>query len=309
MPKSSKETKTSKEATRKSAQRPKVPRAIQARFDQAALDYLKLLQDPCSGPLVHPVMPGAGGGQIARFESFLTLGDGTNDTAFAVHWTPNAMGIVSGNTACATVLQATTRPSSVVATPSVMSDYSTYTPGYNWLRSNASAVRCIAACMQIYTNASEMNRSGFISTGVTTNSLIVSTDQTSPIAIRPNLPVMVRAPESVMETLWSPTPFDANFIDPVVAAASPIGGCGAITACGTGLAVGTGVTIKLTAVYEYQPSQNTGMAATVKKSVETNNTFNDVMRFLERNSMWWFRAGKVVSMLAPGAGAAMRLMG
>lgn len=65
----------------------------QPGLDKAASDYARLLVDPETAPLVHPIFAGGEGGYLFRAEStFSALGTGAANTGGVFHWTPNAIG-------------------------------------------------------------------------------------------------------------------------------------------------------------------------------------------------------------------------
>jgi hypothetical protein len=68
-----KRTKNKKRVARK-APVPKGIVAYRQMLDKMALDYARLLLDPCNAPLSFPVYGGADGSYLVRCESFVSIG-------------------------------------------------------------------------------------------------------------------------------------------------------------------------------------------------------------------------------------------
>jgi hypothetical protein len=155
----------SKPKSKKSGQpkRPvsRVARTLRPALDAEALCWARLLNDPCSAPLCHPVYAGADGGIVTRFETYYDVGTGATDTAGIYSFTPNAIGVQGGlGTSVSFFNAANAGAVTALANPTSSSQ-----PGYDFLVANATAVRCVAACIQVFYNGTEANRSGVVAYG------------------------------------------------------------------------------------------------------------------------------------------------
>lgn len=240
-----------------------------SRLDQAAIDHINLLADPCNGKLVYGAYPNAGGGVLQRVRAVLSVGTAAGETAGVFHWIPGVNYVYINGAATPTTS----------FTPSSSQPF----PGFAYSdgESSATAFRCVAACARVITNASEMNRAGICYAGNTAADYFgysVGATATTTIASS-GLPVSARIPSGAIETLWVPMLNDQGYYTAKTGAGAAISidnGWGAITYGFTGMPAGTGVTIELTAVYEIEYKAN-GTIQSIQKP-PSRNAWQDIIR-------------------------------
>jgi len=257
-----------KKATIKSVVRAVVPRRI---LDHAALAYAKLLSDPCSAPLAHPIYAGSEGGILVKAESVFTFCNAASDQYGLLHWTPGAIG--SNNTELLSYF-GSTNTGAVVA--------SALTPGKVFLAANATGVRCVAACMQVTYLGTELNRAGSISMGRTQGSLVdVATTNVS--NVESALEHFSRTSDETVELRWVPANMDQSFTDPTVSTPTQERDRkSAITFVNQNQVGGTGFRIRLVAIYEYQPLAGTGITTPSSARATSSFSLDDVLNYVQR---------------------------
>jgi hypothetical protein len=285
-----------KGAKRKSA----VPRRVKAQFDEAAASYAKLLLNPCDAPLVHPVGAPTGGILIRCQSAFSIVGVGA--ACGVVHWTPGAIGsnnaellfsnVADGNTATAFATNAST-------------------PGKNFLATNASDCRCVAACMRVYYDGAESTRAGRIAYGQTVGGFIIAgTTVATPQQIVPGLEYMERTPQTAVEVKWRPNEYDLMLSDPQTATASiEKDRRSSLTLVALNQPVGSYLPVIFTAVYEYTPQVNTGITTSLRPSTASRFSFQQVVEAIDSmmSKPWVSSAGASLLYNLPTVFNSMRL--
>lgn len=242
-------------------------------LDKAGLDYAKLLLDPCGAKLSHPVYTGAEGGYLIRAESFSRNFVSAGTTAGVLHWTP---GAISSND---TELLYTDAPNSGAAVAAATVAAS---PGKSFLQ-NASVCRCIAACLKIGFTGTEATRSGRIHYGRTSATLVNPLDNITVDGLAGALPYYSRTPVSEIEVLWLPSDGDQLFHDPNEAISDETRRrLSSITVAASDLPSGVGLTFRMTAIYEWQPVYNTGVAVPANSRAQSNSTLDQVINVVQR---------------------------
>ncbi len=251
-------------------------------LDSAALDYARLLIDPCNGKLVHPIYPGADAGFLFRAESFGTIATGASITAGTLHWTPGYVNS-SGTEVLAT--QNLDGGAAVAAGP-----LTSLSPGRTFLLNNAKAVRCIAACLKITFPGSESARSGRVHYGITSAGIIDNTNSIVPDGVAQSLQNYTRTPPETIELVWRPTIADTEFNDPTEAASAVIRDRkSALTVAFAGLPASVGMTFHFTALYEWTPAVNIGVAHNSSGKAESRNSLDDVLDAVKRTGFSYVR--------------------
>jgi len=264
--------------TRSNFKQPKLDKArrrmiarIRAGIDDAAEKHIRLLLNPCSGPLTVPAYPVPGGGTLVRYRSVVDIGTGTGETGFLVHVVPGANQIYANGAATGGTLFT---PNATVMFNALASAPSTAAP-INY--------RCVAFCLKFVPYSSEMNRSGVIYAGHT-DARFLRTRGTNNMSIdtaKGSLPFMSRSPDKSFELLWVPNEIDGNFvfIDSNLGGDTSGGGIShaAITLAATGLKAAEGGLIELTGVYEVDGGPNTGFVTT-KTPPPSSTPFVEVLR-------------------------------
>lgn len=250
-------------------------------LDQNARAWARLVADPCYAPLTHPIYPGSDGGLLARFESEQTFGAGAGETGFIVGFVP---GLPGGSIyANATALASDT-------TNTLFNNTSIAGPGQTFLSTSASAVRCVAACMQISWPGSELDRQGYITLGQCSGGLLSQglSVVTNTAALRPLCHLRARVPDTFLEVKWRPTLGDAEWHDPSLAGTvGDINKKGAIFATVSNLKALIGARVRFIVTYEWQPKTNQGVATAFDSHIPSKNSLDDVINALDKNGPGW----------------------
>lgn len=273
-------------------------------LDAHAAAYARLLSDPCNAPLVHGVGVSSGDAMLIRLESDAIYFDGAGITAGSIIWTPGAK-----------VALGTSRTSDAVTTPSFVQ----ITNGIagEFLNSQATSYRCLAACMQVFWPGTELNRQGFIGLGLVPSSLQTQMAPTtlgggagvaSIGQLRVTSQMVARMPQNRYEIMWKPGPGDDNDFDYASYNQNPAStpalmqNRNSILMTATGLPAAVGVRVRTVAVYEYTPVATAGLVNTVQ-TTRSANTTQDVVRELDQKlgDNWFLRGIRYIGM---GVGAA-----
>lgn len=234
--------------------------------------------DPCAAPLCHPVYPGGDSGFLFRAESIQTFAATAGDNAGFVHWSPGYVNLTS------TEIIAGRGSGSNTALTGAVNGAS---PGRTFLGNNATAARCIAACMKITFPGSESTRSGRIHYGHTQAGLIDSGSIVTVDEMAPNLQHFGRTPPDTIELVWRPGIADTEFNDPTATASATIRDRKtALTVAWAGLPDSVGITIHFTAVYEWLPKVGQGLSANVSGKNSSTNTMDEVIDEINRQFAW-----------------------
>lgn len=246
-------------------------------LDAGAIAHIKLMADPCQGRLVPAAYPSPGGGAVVRLRQVITVGTNTGETAGIFHWVPGYNEYIANGGA--------TPGSSFTPVPiSAIPGLSTLSGSGN----SAVSFRCIAACARLGTNASEMNRSGFVYAGQTNADYYgPNAGSTTNVSLSiGGLPVMARMPAKHLEVLWAPMNGDQDYFVDGNTSGFNIGqgnSNAAITIGFTGSPAGVGVQIELIGVYEVNYNSTSGFVTSMPSPVTTSpwskvlNTFYQVI--------------------------------
>jgi hypothetical protein len=267
------------------------PRLTKQVLDRAALQYAKLLDDPCNADLVPGVGFGFGGGIITRFASDNVGFSRTGETAGWLVWIPGASSYIFNST--------------IATTDTVSSPGSSLTPspGNALLLTGATAYRCLSACLQISYPGSELTRAGVVSVGYSSGSNLIDLlpvanggngFSSTTVGIRNACFHSERTPSSYVEIKWKPSQGDLTF-QPVSNRTDNVAGAvadqTAIIAGFSGLPAATGIRTRFVAVYEWIPGDNQdGIVATSGPSVGSRNTINEVMAYLDSLGNWFIKS-------------------
>lgn len=284
---------TAKQKKKQLGQQRQIVRVPRVRLmSRAALEYAKLLSNPCTGPLVHA--PGSSeGGQVVRFESDFLLGNGATETAGALLWTPGGQnegasntGFVNGFAANDTALITYTNNNAA--------------PGKVFLQNNASSYRCIAACLQVYWPGSELNRQGIIGAAQATYGLLSTASNSNASGLRSLCPVVERMPTDHLEIRWAPNFADGLFTNPASTTSVEDGHAG-ILLTWAGIPVSTGVRIRMVAVFEWRPKVQ-GLVLSSNTAHSSAEGVQEVRHMLDaRDANWWNRSGQAAYNFLSGA--------
>jgi hypothetical protein len=295
MVKANKNTKTKKTKTSKRSRAiSRVPRSI---LDGPAIEYAKLLSDPCSGPLVPGPFGDGTGGIISRFEVDQVIDNGATSIGSFIGFVPSALTFYTAPSAIASDI--------AIFSPFTPGDRNSG-PGYNFVLSNAGTYRVLSACLQLYYPGTELNRSGITGVGqaivgsLLTNPLSLSTTRTLANFVE-------RVPVDMIEFTWRPSLFDLEWTSSPYADPETSGNFArrsAVFASTSGLPLAVGMRVRMVAVVEWMPISGTGQPSIVTAK-NSNNTYTEVLNYLDSMGDWAYKGalhvGKTAASLYRGA--------
>lgn len=265
-------------------------------LDAGATAWAKLLADPCNAPLAHSIFPGTAGAQIARFESDTLVFNSATDVGGLVAFVPGTATVLVNTVGVTGDTSGTTLSQNIAMMP-----------GYSFLSANAASVRCVGACMQIMYAGTELNRQGVIGTGVGSATWLIRNIATadgggnvgtSTSQVRQLCQNTCRTPTDMCEVIWRPGTGDGRFSEQIFREdinafefrTASMADKNAIWASIAGIPVSTGVRVRIVAVYEYTPANNTSMVSSVETPI-SRNSVNDVLIALDNMLPNWFFDG------------------
>lgn len=257
-----------------------VPRAF---LDLDAQCYARLLEDPCTAPLCHPVYNGADGGVVSRFETDFVVFSSSTDTCGALLWIPGAIGNNAGNAPSIITIESSATGTAVTS----VNPPNTYNPGFTFLNASAAGVRVVSACMQVYWPGSEGNRSGYITYGNANGSALIVGSSYSADGVSQIFPNSERMPMDYVEIKLRPQDGDQNWTPPFNnTPVSELYKKGAVGFVIKGIPTSTGVRVRLVAVYEWQPNSGQGIVIPDNARNHSSNTLDQVINFLDATGNW-----------------------
>jgi hypothetical protein len=274
---------------RRARPRASIPRSLTTQLDTYAKNYLRLLADPCNGPLVTAPFGDGQGGIVARFEQDIVLNNDATSVGSYIVFVPS---ICAYYTSAAAITSDTTLYASGATGAG---------PGYSQLLSGAgaSSFRTIAACLQVYYPGSEQSRSGISAIGQLNQGAVTGTNSTSTIRVLSEY--VERTPGAMIELKWTPNNYDMEW----GSTTAPDGGSGpllnrrsALVSSTFGIPVVTGMRYRMVSVIEYLPSSGNGMVAAPTDRTISRNTFSDVLRVLEGAGNWAYTGAMSVGRAA-----------
>lgn len=300
----SKAKKQNKVARPRQSSTPRVPRPLAMKFNDAGRRYANLLADPCNGDLVPGPFGDGSGGMVGRFEREFLIVGGAGSTACAFAYSPRA------NNFCFATGTSITDTSTITWTNN--SDASV-PPGLQFMQANASSVRPLACCMQVYWTGSELNRQGVVSLARMPAEVVDDTTLTV-ARLRSASQYSERTPDTYSEIIWRPQEQDQYFtsIHPTVVS-SPGGGSQNTVLVMTGayLPVDTPLRIRVVVVFEWIPDPLSGFKVTTGRMPTPPTRLGDVLAFLDRTGDWMAgtanSAARAISKVGAGVGGLMSL--
>lgn len=310
-------------ANMNSSYRKNAAKAVQLRLDAGAAAYARLLMDPCSAPLIHPVYAGSDAGYLGRFETdFLMSSIYTTSPQGAMVFSPGC--ISPTGSAAGTEVTAATGMNAISAlgptattglTDTSMAAWNTrdpaLQPGSTFFAFGSEAVRCVAACLQVHYVGTELDRAGTISLGRCNAGSVVNTTTASVSRIRSLSPYVDRTPESHYEIKWCPADGDQLFTDPsLITGERQAERKNGLMLSYSGIDPSK-LRVRLVAVYEWVPESGNGLVTTMESRNRSNNSLDHVLNAVDRTGRWWLKNGHHVTNTVGALykGAAMLLGG
>lgn len=282
---------------------PKIKRGVTPNFGQAAAAYARLLADPCNGDLVPGPFGDGTGGMVARFEQEYLIQAGVGSTALAWLFSParaNWAATTTGTIGDSTVITMTnnTAPSQ--------------SPGFNFFASNASQIRPLSCCAQVYWTGSELNRQGIVSLG-RVPAEVVNDSNVTVSQLRSMSQYVERTPAGMSEIVWRPTEWDQMFTEPAATTPNTLAEsrATALLITGSGLPADQPLRIRVVVVYEWVPDPLSGFRTTTSKIAEQPVRLADVLARLDAAGDWMTgharMAGRAISSVTAGVGSILSL--
>lgn len=251
-------------------QRPRQKAIVVSRsktLDNGAMEYRRMLLDPCGAPMHGPSYTGVGTGTYVRLRSTTVIG--ASDVA----------GIVCYQLGTATTWAfGSTNPGTAVSFSAATQAF----PGAVISAENCE-FRCLAGCVRIRYTGSEGNRSGLIGT-LTGPALGRPSQGLSPPGAASTAlsatPMVNRTGEVIHEVKFVPMTGDELFTPP--GTVNPRFDANVITIVYSGVPPGS-LQFEITAIYEYDPS-----AGQLKNCLPpaTTNTTNQILASLGPVTNW-----------------------
>lgn len=261
---------------------PRRPRNTVAEdsLDDAALQTMKMYQDPCGASLVPTVYPGDRG-YVNRFTSSFNGGTGTGETASIVIFKPGVNVMYNGAGATG-------------ATAVTVNFADTQAPGAAFLNANATKCRCTGACLQVRPNAAPTDGTGQIYFGVIPASSVLEASTPNANELISLLSNTVTVSQALMEPLevkWSPGAFDDRYCPTTGVTGDDDSDRNVIVIVSVGLKAASGLNFRATGIYEWAPSRT---IATIDSTAISPSRcdFGCILRNLKRKDPeWWWQLG------------------
>jgi hypothetical protein len=250
-------------------------------LDAPAAAAANMFYDPCGSTLVPTVYPGDSG-YVNRFTSAFTTGNSTGEVNGIVIFKPGNNLMFNGSPTT----------SAVTFTVSLAD---TQAPGAGFFNTNATKVRCAGACLVVRPLATPTNATGVLYYGVVPASVVANGSTPSLDQLIQLLPQSVSVAQALMNPLeikWSPGTFDDRY--------SPISGItgdddtdrNVIVVAAVGMAAASGFNTRATAIYEWAPQANLGVAIDSTQVAPSRCTPACILRNLKRKDPeWWWSLG------------------
>jgi len=253
-----------------------IPRGL----DPAAVAHAQMLNDPCGADLKPTVYPGDRG-YLNRFVRNATLGTAVSETSFIYIVKPgNALGHQTGN--------ASSSGSITIAFGN--GNF----PGDSFFSTNAAKQRCAAFCTSIRPNAAPNTATGTIHFGIMPAAAVVNGSVKTADQLIQYTTESVSAAQALMAPLdikWVPGSFDDRYCPQGVT--DDDSDRNVLIVVGVGFPAASGVQIRETAIVEWSPKTNLGVALDSTSVKESDCDKDCVIKYLNsRDKDWWWSLGK-----------------
>jgi hypothetical protein len=158
--------------------------------------------------------------------------------------------------------------------------------------------------MQITYLGTESARSGVINYGAANGTTFTQGDAVSAATLSNVLEKFTRTPVGTVDVKWRPSNFDQVFKDTTATpSATDLAKNSALGVVFSGLQATAGLRLRLVAVYEYQPANNTGMVNTASSRNTSNASLDHVINYLDAAGDWMYSAANSAGRVIRGAQA------
>lgn len=262
----------------------RVPRPV---LDGPAIEYAKLLANPCTGPLVPGPFGDGTGGIISRFEIDQVIDTGATSVGSFVGFVPSSLAFYTAATA-------------ITGDGVAFSPYQVGTknagPGSAFCVANSGSYRVLSACLQLYYPGTELSRAGITGIGQANVGSLSSAAIT--LATTRTLSNFVeRVPVDKVELVWRPNLWDLEWTNLATIDAetsSNFNRRSTLFASTFGIPVSTGMRVRMVSVVEWIPSAATGQPSNIIVK-NSNNTYTEVLNWLDSLGEWAYKGAMQVS--------------
>lgn len=256
---------------------------LQAREEEE--NYMRTLMDPCGAPLQHGPYAGSRG-FISRFTNYYQLTLGAGQTAGYVALCPGSGVSTSGTYANAAA------GFSFLAAP-------TYVPGTAFLSTNANSVRCLGACIQLWSDAAPLAITGNVFMGTLNWGELNNAGSVQNFFNLANYQGKLTA--DAFEQKWFPGPEDDKFKAFNTAPSSQDGGSANMIFIGvSGVPAATSFSFRITWIPEWQPNGFSGLNSPATDSSTGLVLPATVVKKLNHSKPKWFsKIGNLLETASP----------
>jgi hypothetical protein len=265
----------------------RVPRPM---LDGPAIEYAKLLANPCTGPLVPGPFGDGTGGIISRFEVDQVIDTGSTSVGSFVGFVPSSLAFYTAATA-------------ITGDAVAFSPYQIGTknagPGSTFCVANSGTYRVLSACLQLYYPGTELTRAGIVGVGQANVGSLSSAAITLSSA-RTLANFVERVPVDMVELVWRPNSWDlewTNLASIDAETSSNFNRRSTIFASTFGIPVSTGMRVRMVSVVEWIPATATGQPSNIVVK-NSNNSYTEVLNWLDSFGEWAYKGAMHVSKTA-----------
>jgi len=264
---------------------------LQAKNEEIA--YMKTLLDPCAAPLAHGPYPGSRG-YISRFSQYFTMNLGAGNTTGYVAFQPG-----TGTSSAVNY----TNPSAAFT----FSAGTSYVPGDGFLLSNANGVRCLGACVQLWSDAAPLNIQGNVFLGTIPWSELTGATSVQSFLNLANFQGKLTA--DVFEQKWYPGALDDRFQDYGTPPTATDGSSqNMIFVPVSGVPAASTLSLRVTWIVEWVPNASSGLnQAGTNTATGLVQPSTVVKKLHDTKPDWFTRVGNALNNMAPYIGKTAKL--
>lgn len=275
--------KTKNAASKKApARRTQTGRVVARRtrnvMDQRVISHVNMVRDPCNAVIGQTAYRGKDG-FVNRFSASYDIVANANPCAVCAYWPKTNRVFLLG-----------------LATDSTTFSLNFYDvaagylgPGNAFLGTNAGETRPVAACITSQFVGTELDRQGFVCTGVVPYRTVSGTTTIS--GLRQLLQRWERTPDHDIETKWIPSPTNEDYFQVPSSVPTIDSDDNIIITIFSGFASGKlSFVNRITQVTEWQPFYGLGISCPTPNTPDSIGGLEKVRTILARAGHWWLEA-------------------
>jgi hypothetical protein len=275
------------------------------RLDASAAQFARLLSDPCTASLCHPVYSGSDVGYLGRFEHDFTLDalNAATSTAGALLFAPGCIGVSASETLSSAGNNAVMK---LGGSTDIVTDSSNLPwkcvnpaaqPGSTFFAFGSEACRPVAACLQIHYTGTELDRAGTISLARVNAGSILNSDNAVVAQLRTASQYVDRTPQTHYEVIWTPSDGDQLMSDPsLITGQRQTERKNGLLLTFSGIAPSK-LRARLVVIYEWIPESTQGLIIDTTSRNKSFNTLDHVLNALDGAGRWWLKNGSTIGAL------------